>query len=446
MHLFYQPNAENLPPSERLDPVWHETDLRKKLEARREEWIAFFEEYKNVGVCYYEPLMEIFENYFAETEMIQLQTSEQKERSREFFQFLIQGNKQRVLIGHSTACAFIHLAVLYGNYNSLFRSNAKQLVDSLPTSVFPEPMSELFFQLLVRYPDTGNFKHVFQYLDSFETRIHMSFLAGKKIRGEYYMGQYFSPKMLNQILRFTFKNKALSYPSENMFLRNWILIRSIELLEDEEQALKILMSNHTFQYEPARFFKDLDYWLIAIRLVANTYENRPYVEYMDFLEYNLYRETHRVDITNWNVDVLELSAEIWHNEIPGREDMDNIYDDMKWMPAKNLYEFTFKHLGVSYSAVQLTTGKLLRDEGQIMKNCVLTYVRNCADQYLSIWSIREKRKINDKNLLTVEVNSEDTIVQVVRKANNPIQLKQYEILEVFAKEMEYKIMVEKPLM
>lgn len=445
MHLFYQPNAETLPPSERLDPVWHETELRKKLDARREEWIAFFEEYKNVGVCYYDPLMEIFENYFAETEMIQFQTSEQKELSREFFQFLIQGYKQRSLVGAMTAKMFVHLAVLYGNYHSLFRSNTSQLIDNLPERVFPDHISTLFTHLLVRYSDTSTFKKVFQNLDSFETRIHMSFLAGEKIKGEYYKGQYFSAKMLNQILRFSIKNKYLNVPSDFLFLRNWIFIQIIDLLGGENLTIELLMSNHSFQYQPDRFFKDLDYWLCAFLLVATADPVRPWVEYMDFLEFNRNRDEGQVDITNWDSRMLELSTEMWHREIPNPDELNTMYDDMKWMPAKNLYEFSFRHQGDNYSAVQITNGKQLREEGLIMKNCVLTYVKNCADQNLAIWSIREKRKIKDKNLLTVEVNKYDSIVQVVRKANNPIQLKQYEILEVFAKEMEYKISVGKPL-
>lgn len=444
MHLFYQSNAENLPSSEHLDPAKNEKGLEARLEARRRDWFTFFEKNQNGAFNFFDPTLDVFASYFRKNELIQFQTAHQKNLSQEFYRWLFDSNKKRQLFGGLAALRLLHLSVLFGCYSGLFKSDARQRMEKLPQRIIHEYVSELFVELLVRYPDACNFLNQWHLLNSLETSVHMSFLAGEKVRGRKFAGQYFNAKKMNQILRFSTDNLQHRYPDNHVFLRNWIVLQMTDLLPNQDLVIDILKTNHTFLYDPEKFLKHMDYWKIAIPLLGFSNLCRPYNEYMDFIEYNLYREFGRVDITHWNEDVLEFSAEIWYDGLNLLESVEKKQDELKWSPMKNLFEFTFEVDRKRYAAVQLTTGLELREEGDEMDNCVLTYIKNCVDGHISIWSIREKKPKKDRKLLTVEVNKYDEIVQVVRKANNPIQLRQYEIIKKFAQQRDFVISVKRP--
>lgn len=71
-----------------------------------------------------------------------------------------------------------------------------------------------------------------------------------------------------------------------------------------------------------------------------------------------------------------------------------------------------------WTITELSTSKLLIDEGRVMKHCVSSYAGSCEKGKISIWSLRQRTDEGIERLLTIEVwNAEKRIVQVRGKLN-----------------------------
>ena len=102
----------------------------------------------------------------------------------------------------------------------------------------------------------------------------------------------------------------------------------------------------------------------------------------------------------------------------------------------------FTHIegeGVSekiYQIRQLLSYKQLLEEGNAMSHCVYSYADSCERKACSIWSvtIETVSTAAPKRLLTIEVNSQHTIVQIRGKCNDLPAIQELDIIRLWAKE------------
>jgi len=82
-------------------------------------------------------------------------------------------------------------------------------------------------------------------------------------------------------------------------------------------------------------------------------------------------------------------------------------------------DFTCTVDGETWTITEITTGKLLYEEGGKMKNCVFSYIDDCISKKCSIFSVKDKYK----RMATLEIrwlNSEYRLVQAKGKMNTQV--------------------------
>ena len=78
------------------------------------------------------------------------------------------------------------------------------------------------------------------------------------------------------------------------------------------------------------------------------------------------------------------------------------------------YEIVF--MKDKYTFEEITTGKALAEESDVMKHCVFSYLSDCLARYSSIWSMKKAEGHEFKHYLTIEVVDQE-VVQVSGKRN-----------------------------
>jgi len=119
-------------------------------------------------------------------------------------------------------------------------------------------------------------------------------------------------------------------------------------------------------------------------------------------------------------DLRHLSDE-WHGRFTWiidkpRENQIN----KEWGKNTVIKDFTFTVDGKIWTINEITTGKLLYDEGKDMHNCVFSYLHSCISGHCAIFSV----KVNDKRMATLEIstnNLEFQLVQAREKMNASIK-------------------------
>ena len=116
----------------------------------------------------------------------------------------------------------------------------------------------------------------------------------------------------------------------------------------------------------------------------------------------------------------------WHQELTGMEDVEL----ETWEPS-GLSEFEHTELdpelnrNILWSMHELTTSKQLYAEGRIMRHCVGSYTRECAEGDKSVWSLpaldldAAKENQIEEHVLTIEVNSPESATSNPIAENTP---------------------------
>lgn len=116
-----------------------------------------------------------------------------------------------------------------------------------------------------------------------------------------------------------------------------------------------------------------------------------------------------------NLRSLHRRATNWRREI--QAEMDARERATAIWPGAAYTPFNEEREGISYQIVQLTTAESLREEGQLMRHCVLSYRHRCARGECSIWSLRKIEQGRQIPLVTMEINSRRQMVQVKGRCN-----------------------------
>ncbi|MDR2596017.1 MAG: PcfJ domain-containing protein [Treponema sp.] len=147
-----------------------------------------------------------------------------------------------------------------------------------------------------------------------------------------------------------------------------------------------------------------------------------------------------IDFNNITWQQLRHMSEDWHAQIynhqlgsPMRiEEMKN-----KEWEKTTIKDFTHIIDEKMWTITEITTGKLLNEEGVDMHNCVFTYVNRCVSRYCAIFSV----KVNDKRIATLEINLLNLeLVQAKGKINTAITNDEIKsIIFIWVKENNIKL-------
>jgi hypothetical protein len=158
------------------------------------------------------------------------------------------------------------------------------------------------------------------------------------------------------------------------------------------------------------------FWREVIRLFARL-EPKSKEDVDDIVDYILYKRQENPEFTvigkGHTLDSLCHKVEEWHQDLRrlkaiGESEWDGIPVEDRGYTQKNrdgstdFWRFT-----------QIKSAKMLQQEGNAMRHCVLGYKSQCISGISSIWSLT----FNGSRKLTIEVNRSGSIVQVRGLAN-----------------------------
>ena len=138
------------------------------------------------------------------------------------------------------------------------------------------------------------------------------------------------------------------------------------------------------------------------------------------------------EIKGRTVTSLLRGMEAWHRTLR----TSRLYPTNEFWKGSPVSDFTYV-VGVGsgqrkYQIVQLKSSGELVEEGRAMRHCVASYVYSCKRGACSIWSLRTSDGFKSKPLVTIEVNSRNTIVQARRKFNARPSQKEQNIIRRWA--------------
>ena len=97
-------------------------------------------------------------------------------------------------------------------------------------------------------------------------------------------------------------------------------------------------------------------------------------------------------------------------------------------------DFTYKKDGKIWTITEITSGKLLHEEGEIMHHCCFSYVKDCVNKFCMIFSV----KCGEKRIATVEISKRMKITQVRGEYNSSISKETEDIIKHWAKENQIR--------
>ena len=418
----------------------------EKLLKRKNAWISFFDEYQHVSFCFHSSTVQALDFMFEKNDLIKEQTAIEFELSKSFYCSIFELKKEMYLSNITAAHKLLYLSLIFGKYPGMFRRSIKHFFDDLEGLLSEGLFDELFEHVLIRFEIPYYLIQNFHFLNSVELDVLMHALNGKNMRNHDVFPIKPTKKEFSKIMQL--RADALCF-KDHQFLRGLVFVQmwEVELASevDDESFLtrenwiaNFLKASPTFLYNPNNYIKDIGFWKKGYQLITESISegaNLTTTDCVDYLEYMKYHSAENFRLKGRTKESLSRAILIWHNRVFNQDHA--VFRELKWVRTDEL-DLYFIFNERDYACVQLTTGKELIKEGKFMQNCVLTYANSCANRHCTIWSMRKKRKTKFYSFLTVEV-IEEQVVQVRQKDNELPSVKQLDVVQDWAKRMNYKI-------
>jgi len=158
----------------------------------------------------------------------------------------------------------------------------------------------------------------------------------------------------------------------------------------------------------------------------------------DFLRIEYFNNGIDFDFNNYTWRSLKQLSNEWHyeNELV-QIDLDGLEFqkllDINWKKSQ-INDFTYEKNGIIWTITEITSGKLLHEEGQIMGNCCFYYLKDCINRDCMIFSVKrnDKKCEYEERIATVEISNRWEITQARGKFNSDIDEKTENIIILWA--------------
>jgi len=158
----------------------------------------------------------------------------------------------------------------------------------------------------------------------------------------------------------------------------------------------------------------------------------------DFLNHEYIEPGIDFDFNNrtWQ-NVSRLSDE-WHleNRITGDPNFKK-YINSEWEKS-TIKDFFLETDGKKWVILEITTGKLLHEEAQVMHHCCFSYIDNCIKKNCVLFSVKcthdNQKEGEGQRIATVEISSGMKLIQARGKYNRFIESETEKIIKIWADE------------
>lgn len=185
----------------------------------------------------------------------------------------------------------------------------------------------------------------------------------------------------------------------NAIIYSWVLANngSDKLFKKIISKVHVISGifNENFYYIRYKIIR----WLckIEIEINNNFIQLRPIFDYLQFKfnndpHYSLKGRTYKSTIK---------AMEIWHDQL-SLEKFSKY--PQNWNHSKNIQDF----INDEYSITEILNVQELYKEGKELSHCVLSYIKQISELKITIWSL----KMNNKKLLTIEIDEHKNVIQI----------------------------------
>lgn len=417
-----------------LDEI--DNDISDEVYNRLESWICFFNENFQHHPCIYSSTIFSLFEAAKQNKLFQSQTRFEFKTSLSFYErifdlgYFLKFNKLE------EASYFLKVSLVYGCYPGMVRCSLKSAVIILSRGCNLDNLHELFIRLFVKYEIPTVLTKNLTNLNISEVEALMFVLQGNNIR-------LFDklPLPLSKKESFIFINKLPT----NLKFKDSVLERAIVcsklLLNSSSTDLLVptIKSSKIFDLKLFTFYDDLPFWKKVLKLLNqidwkqdNVFSVQEYIDYFEFKRYSCDDEYY---IENRSVESINRALLEWHERGLYGKLLNKV--DLKW-DGNNFLPFKFEQDNEQYLITEITNGKELFKEADYLHHCVYQYIEYCADGLVSVFSLSKKSDMDYLPFITIEVRN-NCIVQVAGKRNRKVNSKEMEIINEWAKQVEFII-------
>ena len=216
---------------------------------------------------------------------------------------------------------------------------------------------------------------------------------------------------------------------------------TLSLGGNERVATEFNAANPSKIYENQEFWKGFIKYIIENPMIDRS-QIGPIIDYINFQKFDgheIYENgviimndppQPNFSLKNRNPNTLLRLVRNWHRTT-SKIKLDE-FIGFKISAIKPYSPLKSKDTKISYSIRQITNNFDLYREGEILKHCVGSYVSSCRQNRCTIWSLTQHDAEKDKKLITIEVNSENEIVEARGKCNRYPEKGEFAIISRWA--------------
>lgn len=403
-------------------------------------WFRLFSDNYSRCVCFYSAgifaLIDAFEN----GNLLLTQTDHEREVSFSFYEKLFDSKAFMATKDVEVTKYLLTLALVYGRYPGMQIRPMGQAFGILASQgLTKSSLHEVFEYLFVKYENPKILTHNLSYLQLPEIDALMFALQGNNI------GDYPGlPVEISKKTSFFLVNKVPVIPFKKDVLKRAVAVAQLVRLATAPELLyRLLTGSKVFTFKIDTFLQDIAFWQDAYLILTKVDWEMSYLSVQEFVDYFEY---HRYDVGQGNFSLkrrtpnsVSRAIEEWHQSLDEENRLRLMSETWKRLEnTEEKYEIVF--MKDRYTFEEITTGKALAEESDVMKHCVFSYLSDCLSRYSSIWSMKKAVGDDFKHHLTIEVIYKE-IVQVSGKRNARPKPRDIRVITEWAKKAGFTVLV-----
>lgn len=404
-----------------------------------EERANVVEWYEVLNECFYRFETSIFQSVHrsiyelvTRSDFLLSLTAYENQLAIKFFLRFVENKKYLRIDEIESSNKLIVLCGILAKYPGMQIRSLEEGIKELPSKPDKDCFDELFHHLFTKYERLNYLVRHFEFLSRDEIHAMMEILRGQSPNSLTILRSRLSKK---EVYNFLF---ALSDDwdfDDHIFLRG-IILAKIMFSNNTEMAHRIVRDSTEFQFNPERFFDDIEFWKKAISLILGMDRNIGFWAgpILDFLAYSRMHDPNFTLKGRTPKSLLRLNNE-WHEEVHRKEHEG--FTRTHWQRSE-IPDQLIEYRKVNYAFVELTSGKQLASEGEALQHCVVSYAYHCLSGQTQIWSMRAKRGKREIPSITIQTQN-GTIVQARGLENRNPSKVEFEAIKIWAKVVDLKI-------
>lgn len=415
------------------------------IEKRLTTWLTFFNEHHYLQHhSNYELTIEAILDISSNSSLFLDLTYYEVSIAQELYLSIFKLKNPLLVKNKRAAMKLFVLVLIYGKYPGMFRGSIIKELDKVTDEIDEGIIMDITSVTLVKYAMPKFLILEIHLLNTEELDILMRGLRGENaFRHEYFNHQItkreFSELMSLDLHKSCFDLHRYCF-DDHLLIRSLIYIKILGGNFHNDNALRFLECNLTFQENPYKYLSEISFWKKAYDLICPSSVNAVGLDLESCVAYleSLLRENNKLTcLKGRTTQSISRLIHCWFSE-----DYNHDWLKLDW-PSKGKKSVVFFYEGFEYKVEELISGEQLFNEGLKMSHCVFTCALECYYGNCSIWSIKKKTKGKFKEYLTMKELNNSFIEEKARFNQMPTD-HEYNLIDYCAQLLGFEVLEDSP--